>query len=249
MELSKGDFVECVADTGAEISALTGETVTLVFGCKYEVDEVYPNLVSLKEVPGRWSKSRFKKVEKLLTQSDIKVDQVVEVLHNNAWRKGIILYTQQSNCMVEVAETEYCAKEVKRFEYKDIRLSKEADKVVDPLQRNDMNPGKPVEHRVKSHIGKNFDDLRCGLTLCNVRKNDRNYRVGDSIIFEEYKPMPDCKENKGWWSGHCVRAKIINLIGDNCPGIQTGYCVLSLEIKHGTYHFRDESLAGKYDLR
>ena len=55
-----------------------------------------------------------------------------------------------------------------------------------------------------------------------VRKDDRNYQVGDKILFEEYDP-----ETKTYTGRSFSPDRPIQYILKDCPfGVEKGYCVL-----------------------
>jgi hypothetical protein len=53
-----------------------------------------------------------------------------------------------------------------------------------------------------------------------VRKNDRNFRVGDTLILEEWLP------NLGKYSGDSLKVKIEYLLQGGVFGIEKDYCVI-----------------------
>lgn len=109
-------------------------------------------------------------------------------------------------------------------------------------------PRGPVTHRLKAHPDT-MRLLRQGEITSNIRKHDRDYRKGDRIVFQEYTPTPTCIENKGRWSSATFTAIITHVQGDNCDGLATGFCVLSLAFKLGECLGHDFNYAGKYDPR
>ena len=56
-----------------------------------------------------------------------------------------------------------------------------------------------------------------------LRKDDRNFEVGDTLRLMEYEPVLN------QYTGRFARRKIIGILKD-CPeyGLMKGYCILSL---------------------
>lgn len=72
---------------------------------------------------------------------------------------------------------------------------------------------------------ESLDPLFKGLKSFDVRKNDRNFKPGDLVVFKEWEPK--IKSYSGRW----VRKRINYMItGTIAPshGLATGYCVLQL---------------------
>lgn len=67
-----------------------------------------------------------------------------------------------------------------------------------------------------------FDDIFHRRKMFDVRKNDRDYRVGDWAIFRNYDP-----ESKTYLGGICGR-EITYILDGGQFGIEPGYVVLSL---------------------
>jgi hypothetical protein len=68
-----------------------------------------------------------------------------------------------------------------------------------------------------------FEHLRNRSKNFELRRNDRDFQVGDFLILKEYSP------EKGF-SGRALYSKIRYILKD-CPefGLMDGYCILGLE--------------------
>lgn len=77
-----------------------------------------------------------------------------------------------------------------------------------------------MDHRLKT-VQPFFDDMKSGKKPFEIRINDRDYQVGDTLILEEYD---------GRYTGQ-VKRKSVTYILKNCPqyGLQDGYCILGLK--------------------
>jgi hypothetical protein len=71
----------------------------------------------------------------------------------------------------------------------------------------------PFYERVEANQ-KNFE----------VRKNDRDFQVGDIVHLKRYEPGAD----KDLYSHYTIARKIIYILHDGQFGIELGYCVLGL---------------------
>lgn len=81
-----------------------------------------------------------------------------------------------------------------------------------------------MEHRIKT-LQPYFNDVKIGIKEFELRKNDRDYKVGDTLILEEY----DDTDFTTGYTGEVIRKTVIYILKD-CPqyGLQDGYCILGL---------------------
>lgn len=68
-----------------------------------------------------------------------------------------------------------------------------------------------------------FKDVADGKKTFELRKNDRGYRVGDVLDMREIKD--------GEETGQHIRAEITYML-ENYEGIEEGYCILAIRLKH-----------------
>ena len=70
---------------------------------------------------------------------------------------------------------------------------------------------------------KYFDEVLSGRKSFELRKNDRNYSVGDTLILNEI-------DKNGKETGRRLQKRISYILKD-CPeyGLKDGYCILSLD--------------------
>lgn len=64
-----------------------------------------------------------------------------------------------------------------------------------------------------------FDDVKTGHKTFELRKNDRGYKEGDTIVLHEYK--------NGATTGRTITKKIVYMLED-FTGLEDGYCILGL---------------------
>jgi ASC-1-like (ASCH) protein len=67
-----------------------------------------------------------------------------------------------------------------------------------------------------------FRDIRKGIKPFEVRKNDRNYQVGDTLILNEYNPHNQIMT--GAWTAQQVIYKL-----DNPSYVKEGFVILGIK--------------------
>ena len=66
-----------------------------------------------------------------------------------------------------------------------------------------------------------FEDIISGTKTFEIRKNDRNYQVGDVLTLREF--------NNGEYTNRFIRKRVAYIHhGDGNFGIEQGYCVMAL---------------------
>lgn len=78
-----------------------------------------------------------------------------------------------------------------------------------------------MKHELKIHPVY-FNAIVDGKKAFEVRKNDRNFHVGDTVILKEWK-----NDN---YSGKEIHAEIKYILDDNFVGLQKGYVAFQLGI-------------------
>lgn len=89
----------------------------------------------------------------------------------------------------------------------------------------------PSLHEVKSwsHF---FDAIKAGKKVHDLRKNDRNYNVGDVIRLKRYDNI------NGFFTGESLEAEISYITDNRVPCAYSSavlphdYCILSLKVKN-----------------
>ena len=71
-------------------------------------------------------------------------------------------------------------------------------------------------------LPKYFEDVRKRVKNFELRKDDRNYQVGDLVTLKEYE--------NGKYTGREIKNLLIIYILRDCPeyGLKEGYCILGL---------------------
>lgn len=76
-----------------------------------------------------------------------------------------------------------------------------------------------IEHDVKT-AAEFFEDAKAGIKPFELRKNDRDYKVGDFMKMRKYKD--------GEWTGDIIRREITYVLEDY-EGLKPGYCILGVK--------------------
>ena len=79
-----------------------------------------------------------------------------------------------------------------------------------------------MTHQLKTYP-KYFDALARGEKNFEVRRNDRNYQVGDVLTLQRYCPKADA------YTGAEIDKRVTYVLPGNDFGIAKDYCVLALE--------------------
>ena len=79
-----------------------------------------------------------------------------------------------------------------------------------------------MKHELKI-LPKYFDAVAKRIKTFEIRKNDRNYQVGDTLILEEW--------DNGHYTGRTISRYVCYVYyGDGTYGVPDGWCVMSLKI-------------------
>lgn len=103
-------------------------------------------------------------------------------------------------------------------------------KKTEALHRVVTQIDKPKTHRIKSWT-QFFWAIKAGIKLHDLRKNDRDYRVGDTVVLAEYDMI------KGAFTGETVTAEITFITSSQFPCafssavLPADYAILSLKVK------------------
>ncbi|MCF3107296.1 DUF3850 domain-containing protein [Niabella sp. CC-SYL272] len=81
-------------------------------------------------------------------------------------------------------------------------------------------------HELKTHP-KYFSALLAGSKTFEVRKNDRDYKIGDELLLKEYDPDDDEIVPEPY-TGRILHRRIDYILHGGQYGIEPGYCVMSI---------------------
>jgi len=78
-------------------------------------------------------------------------------------------------------------------------------------------------HKLKTWT-KYFQQIKNGNKLFEVRKNDRNYCVGDALLLAEYDP------NDGVYMDNEIMVLVTSILEGGQFGIEKEYCVMGIKV-------------------
>lgn len=86
-----------------------------------------------------------------------------------------------------------------------------------------------MTHELKTHPHF-FSSILSGVKKFEVRKNDRNYQLGDELILKEYTPDGYYEDglNNETYTGRILHRRIDYILDGGQFGIEHGYVVMSL---------------------
>jgi hypothetical protein len=83
-----------------------------------------------------------------------------------------------------------------------------------------------MEHRLKTWP-LFFADVSTGAKTFDIRKDDRNFQVGDTLLFLEFDPEHYVKK----YTGREIRVIVNYIVSlDDIPGMQKGFVGMSIEL-------------------
>jgi hypothetical protein len=72
---------------------------------------------------------------------------------------------------------------------------------------------------------KYFDMVNLGLKTFELRKDDRDFELGDTLVLKEY--LPEEKQ----FTGNEIRVLVVSILRhDEFPGLVFGYVVMGIEV-------------------
>lgn len=77
-------------------------------------------------------------------------------------------------------------------------------------------------HELKT-VNPHFNNLELGIKTFEIRKNDRNYQVNDTLILKEY----DLEKNE--YTGKKLKFKVTHIINNFSEGLKENYCIMSIK--------------------
>lgn len=80
-------------------------------------------------------------------------------------------------------------------------------------------------HKLKT-VQPFFTEVKEGKKKFELRKNDRDFKVGDILILEEYDPEDKDEPSQGY-SGKLFAVRV-DYILENYTGVEAGYCVMGI---------------------
>jgi hypothetical protein len=97
-----------------------------------------------------------------------------------------------------------------------------------PVVKAQRNTEKPLLHVLKTDP-EIFDAMDNGQMVCGIRLNDRNYRVGDSVLHQKttFTGAEMAKKSPLVYTGDELLRKITHIVEGPAFGVLDGWVVLS----------------------
>lgn len=87
-------------------------------------------------------------------------------------------------------------------------------------------------HRIKIEPSY-FSSVKEKIKTFELRKNDRDYKVGDILVLSEYVDIPDSINSisiDSFYTGSEVIARVKYIMDKPVYGLQSEYCIISIEV-------------------
>jgi hypothetical protein len=79
---------------------------------------------------------------------------------------------------------------------------------------------------MKTHLLKTWPEyysrVESGQKKFELRKNDRDFQVGDTLILQEYDPISE------FYTCNEIKVSVDYILHGPCFGIEEGFCVMSI---------------------
>ncbi|WP_234733417.1 ASCH/PUA domain-containing protein [Tellurirhabdus bombi] len=93
----------------------------------------------------------------------------------------------------------------------------------------------PKKTHLLKTLPKYFDEIALGWKPFEVRKNDRNFQLGDYLILAKWNPDQNQYEDDEW-----LIKEVCYLLPGGQFGIEEGYCVLGLSGTFSSLSFNEQ---------
>lgn len=82
----------------------------------------------------------------------------------------------------------------------------------------------PKTHELKTWPSF-YEAITTGSKTFEIRRNDRDFAPGDTLILQEYDPNPDAIHQ---YTGRQIKALVGFVVHGGVFGVQPGHCVMSI---------------------
>lgn len=202
-----------------------------------EIKQEQEEKAAAEQIEGQMNIDQFAETEEIEEPEDDAEDAGDEGEWEDAHPESItsLCYSckRYSDCNVKTGTCQSCDQYVNKAEAEkteEERYSEEQDaidretakKLREKADEEKMQQ-LPSQQEKKVHDVKlgatSFDDVKTGRKTFELRKNDREYKEGDTIVLHEYKD--------GATTGRTITKKIVYMLED-FTGLEDGYCILGL---------------------
>lgn len=86
----------------------------------------------------------------------------------------------------------------------------------------------PKKHEIKTWPSY-FEQVARGEKLFEVRRNDRDYAVGDTVVLREYDPGADQPIDDWKFTKRRIQCVVTSILHGGQFGIEPGHCVMGIK--------------------
>lgn len=206
-----------------------------------EIKQQQEEKAAAEQIEGQMDIDQFTETEEEIEEleDDAEDEDEWEDAHPESITSLCYSCKRYSDCNVKTGTCQSCDRYINKAEAEkteEERYSEEQDaidretakKLREKVEEEKMQQ-LPSQQEKKVHdvkLGTTFfDDVKTGRKTFELRKNDRGYKEGDTIVMHEYKD--------GTTTGRTIEKKIVYILED-FTGLEDGYCILGLgEVKAG----------------
>lgn len=202
-----------------------------------EIKQEQEEKAAAEQIEGQMNIDRFAETEEIEEPEDDAEDAGDEGEWEDAHPESItsLCYSckRYSDCNVKTGTCQSCDQyinkaeaektEEERYSEEQDAIDRETAKKLREKADEEKMQQLPSQQEKKVHdvkLGATFfDDVKTGRKTFELRKNDRGYKEGDTIVLHEYKD--------GATTGRTITKKIVYMLED-FTGLEDGYCILGL---------------------
>lgn len=202
-----------------------------------EIKQEQEEKAAAEQIEGKMNIDQFAETEEIEEPEDDAEDAGDEGEWEDAHPESItsLCYSckRYSDCNVKTGTCQSCDQyinkaeaektEEERYSEEQDAIDRETAKKLREKADEEKMQQLPSQQEKKVHdvkLGTTFfDDVKTGRKTFELRKNDRGYKEGDTIVLHEYKD--------GTTTGRTITKKIVYMLED-FTGLEDGYCILGL---------------------
>ena len=202
-----------------------------------EIKQEQEEKAAAEQIEGQMNIDQFAETEEIEEPEDDAEDAGDEGEWEDAHPESItsLCYSckRYSDCNVKTGTCQSCDRyinkaeaektEEERYSEEQDAIDRETAKKLREKADGEKMQQLPSQQEKKVHdvkLGTTFfDDVKTGRKTFELRKNDRGYKEGDTIVLHEYKD--------GTTTGRTITKKIVYMLED-FTGLEDGYCILGL---------------------
>lgn len=202
-----------------------------------EIKQEQEEKAAAEQIEGQMNIDQFAETEEIEEPEDDAEDAGDEGEWEDAHPESItsLCYSckRYSDCNVKTGTCQSCDQyinkaeaektEEERYSEEQDAIDRETAKKLREKADEEKMQQLPSQQEKKVHDVKlgttSFDNVKTGRKTFELRKNDRGYKEGDTIVLHEYKD--------GTTTGRTITKKIVYMLED-FTGLEDGYCILGL---------------------